>query len=270
MNRMLSVPSLLALALLSAPFALGQLGCAPNDTPLETDDVSVPAGAYTLGQQDGSELNASPRTVYLSPFALDAREVSNREYRRCVNAGACRAPMRTDLPGIPGYYTSVDWTNYPVAYVSWNDANAYCSWMGKRLPTDAEWEVAARGTDGRTYPWGNQAPDCTRAHWGECTHPDLGFNAPVRSGSLPAGASASGAFDMAGNMSEWVADWYDVHPEAQGQTDDPTGPAAGTLKLVRGGSWWCKSDRLPSWRREPMTPFYRAGNIGFRCARSLG
>lgn len=268
MNRMSSA-HLLSVALLCSSLVVETIGCAPNDTPLETDEVSVAAGDYALGLQDGTELNASPRTVTLSAFALDAHEVSNRDYRRCVNAGACRAPMRTDLPGIPGYYTSVDWTLYPVAYVSWNDANAYCTWAGKRLPTDAEWEVAARGSDGRAYPWGSSSPDCTRAHWGECTHPELGYNAPLISGSLPAGAAASGAFDMAGNMSEWVADWYDVHPEAPGHTENPTGPVAGTLKLIRGGSWWCKSDRLPSWRREPMTPFYRAGNIGFRCARSL-
>lgn len=243
------------------------VACAPNDTPAKSELVTIPAGSYMLGLDSGTEANAQAREVTVSSFMIDVHEVTNGEYRRCERAGACRAPLHEDLSAIGGYHKGAEYKHYPVTFVAWKDADAYCRWAGKRLPTDAEWEIAARGTDGRTYPWGNTAPDCTTAHTGDCVNPDLFMSAPLSVGSLKGSASAFGAYDMGGNMAEWVADWYSVHPEDEASSENPTGPVAGTLKLVRGGSWWCKTDRLPAWRREPMTPFYRAGNIGFRCAR---
>jgi formylglycine-generating enzyme required for sulfatase activity len=175
----------------------------PTETPTPSAPpgmLLVPAGEFIMGSSDSDPDAADDEkpqhTVYLDAFYIDETEVTNAQYRACVEAGACNAPADTTD------YDHADYAQHPVVYVSWGDADAYCLWAGKRLPAEAEWEKAARGTDGRTYPWG-EGIDCDHAQYSECG----GRTVPV--GSKAKGASLYGALDMAGNVWEWVADWYD-------------------------------------------------------------
>lgn len=233
------------------------------------DEVQFAGGEVTIGLTEGSD---NPEKVAtMAPFSIDKYEVTNAQYKSCVSSGNCTAPAQVGFELTPDYYTNTDYDDYPVAFVTWTQAAAYCKAQGKRLPTEAEWETAARGTDGRMYPWGSETPDCSKAHYGDCSAENNASHGPLPVGSLVGGVSPSGAYDMAGNMAEWVSDWY--HNDAYDAWPDgstPVAPAGGRMKSIRGGSWWCHDDRLVAGRREPMNPYYRAGNIGFRCARSAG
>jgi formylglycine-generating enzyme required for sulfatase activity len=194
-------------------------------------------------------------TVYLDAFYIDRTEVTNAQYRACVEAGACSQPHDT------GWYNDPNRAEHPVVYVDWNQANAYCRWAGKRLPTEAEWEKAARGTDGRTYPWGNSDPDCNKANYGDC----VGDKTAV--GSYPAGASPYGALGMAGNVCEWVADWYDLGYYSQSPTRNPPGPDSGEERGLRGGSWVFLPGLCRNAVRGWAAPDDQHDVVGFRCAR---
>jgi formylglycine-generating enzyme required for sulfatase activity len=220
------------------------------------DMVPVPAGNFTMGcgNTDTQCLDDErpEHVVTLSAFEIDRTEVTQNEYAACVEAKACGAPL-------------CNWdcskTNYPAGCVDWSQAKTYCAWAGKRLPTEAEWEKAARGTDGRIYPWGNEIPDCTHVNMASC-----GARAePV--GMLPAGASPYGALDMAGNVVGMVADWYDATFYQVSPEDNPTGPATGTRYGGRGGGF--KSE--PVWQRTSARDWYdltdESEPLGFRCAR---
>ena len=176
-----------------------------------------------------------------------------------------------DWPECPtGHDAGSDWrdvasgkSDHPVVLANWHDTEAYCEWAGRRLPTEAEWEKAARGTDGRVYPWGNERP--TREH---CNfYHDVGATTPVGKYS-PQGDSPYGAADMAGNVFEWVADWYDKDYYAVSPKDNPQGPAAGEYRVVRGGSWIANDDGVRAAGRHDRTPDGRNVRYGFRCARS--
>lgn len=209
------------------------------------DRVVVPGGPFTQGSTRGEEDERPARQVTLKTFAIDRTEVTRAAYARCVEAGRCHPPAPAPPDGD---------ANLPVTNVDWNDAQAYCKFAGGRLPTEAEWEKAARGTDAREYPWGNDA-DCGKANWGsfEGEGPCAGKNPghPVTVGSYPGGASPYGALDMGGNVWEWVADKYDP---------------SGERRVVRGGS--CCSffvgPRAPN--RNAWAPAHRDGDLGFRCA----
>jgi formylglycine-generating enzyme required for sulfatase activity len=250
---------LIALGAWLAPNVTNLLSTWLSKTPTPSAPpgmVYVPAGEFIMGSDEGDSDERPVHTVYLDAFHIDRTEVANAQYQACVEAGACDAPSNTT------YYDNSNYAQHPVVHVSWNDADAYCRWAGKRLPTEAEWEKAARGTDGRRYPWGNSEPDCNKANYNDC----VGLTTEV--GSYPAGASLYGVLDMAGNVWEWVADWYDPGYYSQSPTRNPPGPDSGELRVLRGGSWYRST---PSGIRCALR--YGAdlvgwsSVIGFRCAR---
>jgi formylglycine-generating enzyme required for sulfatase activity/tRNA A-37 threonylcarbamoyl transferase component Bud32 len=229
----------------------------PTNTPLPSAPsgmVHVPAGEFTMGSDEGESDEQPIHTVYLDDFYIDETEVTNAQYRACVEAGACSVPLDTT------YYDKADYAQHPVIYVSWNDADAYCRWAGRRLPTEAEWEKAARGTDGRTYPWG-EGIDCDHVQYGECG----GRTVPV--GSKPQGVSPYGALDMAGNVWEWVADWYDSGYYSQSPGRNPPGPDSGEYRVLRGGAWPNSQWNARCAVRDKDLPELRDSDVGFRCAR---
>ena len=189
------------------------------EVALAAGPVFVPAGEFLMGPAEddytAKSVEKPQHRVYLDAYWIDRTEVTKAQYQQCVAARKCRAPSCVG--------TRVD--EHPVVCVSWQDAADYCAWAGKRLPTEAEWEKAARGTDGRKYPWGNEAPDCGRLNFFFRSKPCVESTSAV--GAFPSGASPYGALDMAGNVSEWVADWYDEKYYASSPTQNPTGPPSG-------------------------------------------
>ncbi len=242
--------------------------------------VLVPGGSFVMGSEVRSD-ESPPHIVTLSPYYMDLYEVTNEQWAECVTAGACAPPHATDLVGQP-YYGEEAYAKYPVVYVSWADADAYCRWRGARLPTEAEWEMAARwdAAEGRAriYPWGDEWDDpASRLNYCDASCPlagaDTAFNdgwaltAPV--GSFPAGFSAAGIADLAGNVAEWVADWYAPDYYAVSPEVDPQGPADGTQRVVRGGAWGVGSaDLLRSAVRSHYLPDDYGPGVGVRCALS--
>ena len=237
------------------------------------EEVVVPAGPFTMGIDHPRATDEKPsRRVYLSTFSIDRYEVTNAGFAAFVAATGYRTAAEErgaeKADGIswrqPHGPDSAAAPSHPVVYVNWQDAQAYCAWRGQRLPTEAEWEKSARGSDGRLWPWG-VAFAASRANlWGV----EDGYAGLAPVGSFPSGASAYGALDMAGNVWEWCADWYDAQYYATGPTKDPQGPAAGRFKVLRGGSWINPGPTLRSINRFEVLPVERSSYIGFRCARS--
>jgi len=215
-----------------------------------------------------------PHSVTLPAFWIDQTEVTNEMYAKCVADGACtKKPTDASSATHSSYYGNSEFDNYPVIYVDWTMAKSYCEWAERRLPTEAEWEKAARGTDGNIYPWGNTF-DGTAVNFCDvnCTYDwaDKSFNdgyadvAPV--GNYPSGKSIYGAYDMAGNVWEWTADWYDVYPGGDKSTSTDFGQ---TFRVLRGGSWLSVDYLARSALRFGFDPSVTLSYFGFRCARSL-
>jgi formylglycine-generating enzyme required for sulfatase activity len=209
----------------------------------------VPEGEFTMGS--GSVI----RRVHVDAFYMDKYEVTNARYGKFLKATGRQAPNNSADNRI----------DRPVTGVSWEDAGAYCRWAGKRLPAEAEWEKAARGTDGRLYPWGNDPPDAKLANYKQERNSSGGGLAAV--GSFEAGKSPYGLYDMAGNVWEWVADWYDQDYYRHGPNRNPRGPESGEEKVIRGGSWDFQAQSLLVVARMSFEPTMRSGFIGFRCAQ---
>jgi serine/threonine-protein kinase len=230
--------------------------------------VQIPAGKFQMGCDQAHNpgyyclTNELPlHTVELKAYRIDKYEVTNSQYAVCVAKGGCTDP----LISINAYYNKPAYSNYPVVGVDWKQANAYCAWAGKRLPSEAEWEKAARGSaDTRMYPWGDRVPDCTLANFGTCKKEIAAV------GSYPAGVSPSGTMDMAGNVWEWVNDWYREDYYTDSPASNPTGPTTGTRRVLRGGSWDFDQGPLRVAYRDSSPEFNRYHNIGFRCAASAG
>jgi serine/threonine-protein kinase len=246
--------------------------------------VLVPAGAFTMGDSASDAQAACERanshcpsdyfpdegpahSVTLSAYYIDKTEVTNAMYAQCVDAGGCTAPVSSSSATRSYYFGNSQFDNYPVINVTWFDARAYCGWAGKRLPTEAEWEKAARGTDGRVYPWGDANPSCSIANYfryniGVCK----GDTTAV--GSYPGNISPFGALDMAGNVWEWTADWMTDGGYSSAAQTDPQGASSGTERVMRGGAWDYYENPLRSTNRHGEPQDFSENTLGFRCAQA--
>lgn len=226
----------------------------------------IPAGEFAMGSKDGYPVERPVHTVYIDAFYLSVYPVTNEQYARFVQETGHRVPYLDDRrvqrenwnPDTRTY--PQERARHPVVLVSWRDAQAYCEWAGGRLPTEAEWERAARGgLTGARYPWGD-AIDPTLANYDN------------QGGTMPVGAyppNGYGLYDMAGNVWEWVADWYDPHYYARSPVKNPQGPGTGATKVLRGGAWLLFPEFCRVAYRFRNSPDFRFNLIGFRLARSL-
>ena len=230
--------------------------------PLPVEWVTVPSGEFLMGAADG-DVNANSdekpqHAVYLDAFEIMAYEVTNAQYAQCVRAGICLGSESLMAVGD-------ERKNHPVTLVNWFDAQTFCALVGGRLPTEAEWEKAAHGgLDGALYPWGDAPPDCSRVNFksvdsGYC----VGEASPVGSYA----PNGYGLYDMAGNVWEWVADWYAEDYYANSPVENPQGPEDGMYCVMRGGSWYFDEMSLRLAVRSWGNPKARNEIIGFRCAR---
>ena len=249
----------------STPDGLGHRWVRPND---EMVMVFVPGGEFRMGSNIGEADEQPVHTVVLDGYWIDSTEVTIGQYRRCVDAGACRPPGRDRSFSRDLYYGDPTYDRFPVIYVGWHDANTYCEWAEARLPTEAEWEYAACGNEGHRYPWGDEGLECVRANYWGVDGGCVGDTTQV--GSYPGGESWCGAYDLAGNVWEWVADVYGEY-SAERQ-ENPTGPSGGRYRVMRGGSWFNNgySMRGANRDRDPAESPYAEGRgfyaVGFRCA----
>lgn len=194
------------------------------------------------------------RTVQLSAYWIAQTEVTNAQYMQCVSEGICTAPSTTR-------WQNAEYADHPVVDVDWSQAQTYAAWTGGRLPTEAEWEKAARGADGRLYPWGNQDPESELLNY----RFQIGGTTPV--GRYPEGASPFGLLDMAGNVEEWVADWYAADYYQEAPDEDPLGPEDGVWHVIRGGSYNSNPLDVRAAARDGSFPNAHFPSVGFRVAQ---
>jgi formylglycine-generating enzyme required for sulfatase activity len=290
MTENCSLQRLALLGALAFPIAAGCAAAGPNPIPAAaaapvTREIRadcgdsptgeggpmcrVPAGEFMMGCNEAVDAECLPHEspyhrVHLDEFLIDRHEVTVAAYRECVAAGACEPP---EWDWVKRY---CNWRrggrdDHPINCVEWYHARDYCRWVGKRLPTEAEWEKAARGTDGRKYPWGNAPVSCEVAVIDD-GQDGCGANRTWPVCSKPAGIGPYGTCDTIGNTYEWTADWYAEDYYERSPARDPQGPASGELRVLRGGSWNRQSDRARASHRVGYpaddNPYCR----GFRCA----
>ncbi len=227
----------------------------------------VESGTFLMGK-DASEVDEKPaHIVSLDDYYIDKYEVTNADYKACVDELGCALPKTTT------FYVSSRYRNHPVTFVSWENANSFCEWREARLPTEAEWEKAARGTDAYSYPWGNDFNDeslnfcdveCEYSWADKSARDYYTTTAPV--GLFSGGASIYGVLDMAGNTAEWVADWYAEDYYENSPIVNPLGPETGLRRVLRGGSWYDRKYDVRTFKRDELRPNVAYNYTGFRCA----
>jgi len=235
----------------------------------------IPAGPFEMGSSNGAEDEQPVHAVTLDAFYIDLYEVTNSQYAVCVDAGICDPTTDTTAyessysRGI--YYGNPEYANYPLIYANWYEAQAYCEWRGTRLPSEAEWEKAARGgLEGNAYPWGDELPVCKTGGRNGATFDDNGVCNDTDTTQVGGyGPNGYGLYDMAGNVIEWVGDFYDENYYANSPMSNPSGPKVGDYRVVRGGSWDSPADSLRVSDRRFNHPGSGSLSIGFRCALSL-
>lgn len=259
----------------------------PTPTPIPeefTTDAGatmrlIPEGEFSMGGNDGNADERPVHSVYLDAYYIDKYEVTNSLYEVCVNDGVCDPPQETSSRTYAPYYGNPQFAEYPVIHVNWYQAEAYCEWRGARLPTEAEWEKAARGTDQYKYPWGNSF-QCRNGNFDDLMRLDGyvipggpncdGYKDTAPVGLFDGGRSPFDIYDMAGNVWEWVADWYDGNYYSDSPDKDPQGPTSGSARVIRGGAWdVANTKNLLATRRIGYDPSTTANYLGFRCADSL-
>ncbi len=238
---------------------------ALGDTWLRLSDgmlmIFIPEGSFEMGSKESNpcaHLDELPRhSVYLDGFWIDQNEVTNAQYRKCVDAGWCTLPI-CDYG--ESTYPEETLEDHPVGCVNWYEASIYCEWIGGQLPTEAQWEKAARGIDAREYPWGNDFNEQL------CNSSESAINGSTPAGQYsPEGDSPFGLADVSGNVWEWVMDWYDISYYASSPSANPTGPEAGENRAARGGSWYANYCSVRTTYRYYNTPHGRSPGMGFRC-----
>jgi formylglycine-generating enzyme required for sulfatase activity len=265
----------------------------PSDTPTPTEIstggtqtnpidnaevILIPEGEFTMGmigsqieyiisfcydcKPENFSASMPAHQVYLDTYWIYKTEVTNGMYAKCVRAGVCGSPEKSRSETVSSYYGNSSYADYPVIYVNWFAADTYCRWAGGRLPTEAEWEKAARGTDSRLFPWGNDPPSSQLANVGEYV------GDTTRVGSYPGGISPYGLLDMAGNVYEWVSDWFSTNYYADSPYRNPQGPSSSSgepRRSVKGGNWFWQGGYASSAYHDWWEPDQRSTDVGFRC-----
>lgn len=247
--------------------------------------ILIPAGQFQFGAPQGAKTGVAENeegmkeseglnTVHLSSYYIDKYEVTNRQYQLCQEAGVCVEPHDVTSVMYQNYYYNPNYAGFPVIWVSYNQALTFCHWAGKKLPTEAQWEKAARGETFREYPWGKEPPDdnieATVANYsalfGDVTNATWGED----------GVSKYGVYNMAGNVAEWTDTWHNLDTYYKKRTDgvvveDPAGPADSptTEKVIKGGSWVSLENEITTFARDRAFPNYRYYNLGFRCVQPV-
>lgn len=230
----------------------------------------IPAGKFQMGNHIPTEWTGEDELplhdVYLDAFWMDQTEITNAQYQKCVAIKECTPPHSTASETRKSYFDNPEFAVFPVIQVDWEQASVYCKWAGRRLPTEAEWEKAAKGDTDQIYPWKGDAVGPSFANY------DMDDDWPnadtSEAGSILAGASPYQVMELAGNVYEWVADWYDASYYSQSPAENPAGPADGSSRVIRGGSWSSDALFIRAASRLPYYPDGFANDIGFRCAQS--
>jgi formylglycine-generating enzyme required for sulfatase activity len=219
-------------------------------------EIHIPAGEFIMGSGEDQRSDNIQHRIYLDAYWMDQMEVTNAMYAKCLRAAGCTHPALYNT-----YFDIWAYRDYPVVYVNWYQADQYCRWAGRGLPTEAQWEKAARGADGRRYPWGNQLPNPRLVNFNLSL---IGEPVPVY--RYPLGASPYGVLNMSGNVREWIADWYGEFYYQSSPHTDPTGPATGTERSLRSGSYAEDQQQISTYTRFKHEPGSAGLSRGFRCA----
>lgn len=220
-----------------------------------TTQVFIPEGSFIMGANDGvHSVNSPQHLVSVASYWIDVFEVTNGMYKNCVRDGACTPPAIVDP-----FYSQPLFYDYPVVYITWFQADQYCKWSGGNLPTEAEWEKAARGVNGDAYPWGTELPDQSNGNFGSS------IGTIVSSYTYSNGISPYGALNMSGNVREWVSDWFNPTYYQRTPANNPLGSSQGANRSLRGGSYLDPADRITAFHRYSHEPESPGINRGFRC-----